>query len=107
MYTTRLNLGTAKDANPEKIDQLLWKLRARTQDFTFVVFDLPEVLGAKATAHLAALCDGTVLVVGADRTRWQVADHARRALTDARANVLGTVLNRRHFPIPQWLYQTL
>ena len=76
-------------------------------DFEFVVVDLPAVPDTRATAQAAALCDGAILVVSANRTRWQVAAHAKERLLEARVNLLGSVINRRDFPIPQWLYQTL
>jgi Mrp family chromosome partitioning ATPase len=57
--------------------------------------------------RIAALMDGVVLVVEAEKTRWEVANKVREALVQADANVLGVILNKRRFHIPEWLYKTL
>jgi len=73
----------------------------------FVVVDLPAVSEASWAARLAHLCDGVVLVVGAERSRWEAVNRAKEQLVNSNANVLGVVLNKRRFHIPEWLYRTL
>jgi Mrp family chromosome partitioning ATPase len=46
-------------------------------------------------------------VVGAGRTRRQVALKAKQALEEAGGRVLGIVINRRKYPIPEWIYKRL
>jgi Mrp family chromosome partitioning ATPase len=48
--------------------------------------------------------DGVVLVVQAEKTRWQVAEQAKRILEESGARLLGAVINRRRYHIPQALY---
>lgn len=59
------------------------------------------------TAAVAALVDGFVVVVGAERTRRVVAEQAMRDLDAAGGTALGVVLNRTRRPIPAWLYRRL
>jgi Mrp family chromosome partitioning ATPase len=51
--------------------------------------------------------DGVVLVVEAEKTRWQVAEQAKRILEESGARLLGAVLSRRQFHIPNALYGLL
>jgi Mrp family chromosome partitioning ATPase len=51
--------------------------------------------------------DGVVLVVEAEKTRWEVAEQAKRTLEDSGARVLGAVLSRRQFHIPAAFYGLL
>lgn len=51
--------------------------------------------------------DGVVLVVDADKTRWQIAEKQKRELTAQGGNVLGVILNNRTYPIPENIYKRL
>jgi Mrp family chromosome partitioning ATPase len=73
--------------------------------FDYVLFDAPA-LGNSATAvSLARHVDGVVIVVDSERTRWPVAEHTKKAYETTGAKVLGVILNRRAFHIPQWIYK--
>ncbi len=86
------------------LPDLLGSLR---RDFGFVVIDMPAVLRRAPHARLCHLIDGVILVVEAERVRWEVAQRAKGVLAESKAKLLGVVLNRRRFPIPGWLYRTL
>jgi capsular exopolysaccharide synthesis family protein len=86
----------------ERFRSLLNELRA---EFDFVVIDAPSVnLYADATV-LGKLADGVVLVVQANSTRREAAKKAKESLASANVRLLGAVLNKRTFPIPQALYR--
>ena len=51
--------------------------------------------------------DGVVLVVRAEKTRWEVAQSARERLENGKSNILGVVLNDRKLHIPGWIYRRL
>jgi len=57
--------------------------------------------------QIADLMDGVILVVEAEKTRWEVASRAKEDLLQANSKILGVILNRRQFHIPEWLYKTL
>jgi Mrp family chromosome partitioning ATPase len=82
-------------------------LRVWRRAFSFVVFDTPAVLEESSAARLAGLADGVLMVLEAERERWEVAQKAKDQLVQASARLLGVVLNRRRYPIPEWLYKTL
>jgi len=77
------------------------------KDYRHVVLDMPAMKEARLAARLASLCDGVVLVIEAERLRWEVLLEAKAQLLKWNANTLGVVLNKRRFPIPEWLYRTL
>ncbi|MGF1634558.1 MAG: exopolysaccharide transport family protein [Phycisphaerae bacterium] len=75
------------------------------QHWAVVVVDLPPVNESGLSARLAAACDGTLLVAEANRQRQETCLAAADRLREADANLLGTVLNKRTFPVPAWLYR--
>ena len=75
------------------------------EQYAFAIFDAPPVLDSSATVMLAGAADGAVLVIEAERERWEVAQRAVVLLKSARAAVLGVVLNKRQFHIPGFLYR--
>jgi capsular exopolysaccharide synthesis family protein len=83
---------------------LLGSLR---RECSLVLFDTPALSEAGSTHCLASRVDGMVLVLEAERVRWQAAERAKQQLVEAGANLLGVILNKRQLPIPRWLYRTL
>jgi capsular exopolysaccharide synthesis family protein len=79
-------------------------LRAK---YEWVVVDGPPATVYSDAGVLGPLVDGVVLVVQAEKTRWQVVEHARRNLEESGARLLGAVLSRRRYHIPQALYGRL
>ena len=94
--TSILGLAPFKAA----IDQF----RAR---FDWVVLDGPPITVYSDAAILATLVDGVVLVVEAEKTRWEVVSQAKRTLEESGGRILGAVLNRQRFHIPEALYTKL
>ena len=80
----------------------IWK-----RDYSSVIFDTPALLEAPWVARFNNLMDGVILVVEAEKTRWEVAQKARELLDQTQVKVVGVVLNKRRFYIPEWLYRTL
>jgi capsular exopolysaccharide synthesis family protein len=75
--------------------------------FDYVVFDCAPVQGFPDTQTLCSRVDGVILVITYDKTRRQVALRAKKELEDAGANILGVVINRRKYYIPDWIYRRL
>jgi protein-tyrosine kinase len=75
--------------------------------YRVVAVDCPAILNHPESRNLAALTDGAVVVVRAHRTRREVVQKALVILQGAHVRVLGVVLNRRHYPVPEFLYRRL
>ncbi len=73
----------------------------------WVLFDSPPLNTSNDGVVIASEVDGVVLVLRAEKTRWEVAQHAVRRLKSTGSNVVGVVLNRRKMPIPGWIYRRL
>ncbi len=86
-------------------EQRFW--RSLTAEFDEVVIDTPAVTESQMGLVLASLVDGVVVVVEAEET---LRSQVRQLVDDLRmfrANVLGTVLNKRRDYLPRWLHRRL
>lgn len=63
--------------------------------YDIILFDTPPVLAVTDAQILANFVDGTILVVRSKNTELEAALKAKEALTQAKAKILGTVLNDR------------
>ena len=95
------------ELSPDAVKALAEALPDLKREYKTIICDLPPLTEHGPTIAMAALMDGVVLVVKAERTRWEVANKAKEELVQADSKILGVVLNKRQFNIPQWLYQTL
>jgi Mrp family chromosome partitioning ATPase len=75
--------------------------------FDFVIVDAPPLTEYADAIALARLSDGIVLVLEAESTRKQAALRAVEKLRSANVPILGAVLNKRVFPIPEAIYSKL
>jgi capsular exopolysaccharide synthesis family protein len=75
--------------------------------FDYVIFDSAPIGGFADTQTLCSKVDGVILVITYEKTRRQVALRAKKELQDAGANILGVVINRRKYYIPDWIYRRL
>jgi len=75
--------------------------------YDWVIVDGPPITVYSDASILGPLMDGVVLVIQAERTRWEVAEQAKRALEESGATLVGGVLCRRRFHIPPALYARL
>jgi capsular exopolysaccharide synthesis family protein len=77
------------------------------KDYSFVIIDMPPISEGSSAIRLASITDGVIFVVEFERVRRQVALRAKELLVKAQTNLLGVVLNKRKFYVPEWLYRTL
>jgi len=90
-------------ANP-KFDDIMKRLREK---FNLILFDAPPLNDSSDALLLAPKSDGVVIVVEAEKTRWQVAESVREKIVMQGGNILGVILNKRRFHIPQFIYRRL
>jgi Mrp family chromosome partitioning ATPase len=89
--------------NPE-FESILASLR---RSFRFILMDGPPLLGRPEAIHLAARADGVILVVRQGRLKREVLQKAMQTVQSVNAPVLGAVLNRRRFAIPDFVYKLI
>jgi Mrp family chromosome partitioning ATPase len=90
-----------------EVDQGISNLQTLRYSFDYILLDCPSMKDSGDAAFYAPAADGVVLVVESERTRKEQVRHALNTIEMAEANVLGCVLNKRRYPIPNWLYRRL
>jgi Mrp family chromosome partitioning ATPase len=77
------------------------------KEFEYVLIDAPALTAYADGVVLGHLADGVVLVLEANVTRREAALRVAQRMHDMRLKVLGAVLNKRTFPIPDSVYHRL
>lgn len=95
-----------KSAGSE-LDQGLSNLQTLRFMFDFVLVDCTSMEESGDAAFYSLGVDGVILVVEAEKTRKEQVRNALSTLEQSEANVLGCVLNKRRYPIPEWLYSRI
>ena len=90
--------------NPARLRTRMAELR---DEFDFVQLDTPAIHSYGDAALLAQLTDGIILVVGSHTTRREPARMAKESMEAAGVPILGAVLNKRTFPMPEVIYRNL
>jgi len=75
--------------------------KAIKAEYELIVFDLGHA-GDPAALSLAGALEGVLLVIEAERVRWEEAERVKSLLAGARAKLLGAVLNKRRQYLPRW-----
>lgn len=88
----------------ERLKRSLSELRER---FQYVLIDSAPIGLNPDMTLLCDKVDAVVLVVRHQKTRREVVKRAKEIVERAGGKVLGVVLNRRKFPIPEFLYRRL
>ena len=83
------------------------RIAALRERYRFAVIDCSSLSQSSDALALAPYLDGMVVVVAANQTRKSEITNTLRQITMVDGKVLGFVLNKRRYLIPQWLYRWL
>jgi hypothetical protein len=75
--------------------------------FGWVLVDCPSLRESDRALALAPHTDGVVFVVAADQTKRAEIARAQKSFAISSGSLLGFVLNKRTYPVPDFLYQRL
>jgi len=75
--------------------------------YSWIIVDTSPALAYADAVVLGRMMDGVILVVQAGKTRREVIGKAQEILKNAKASVLGVVLNKRQYVIPKPIYRRL
>jgi len=92
---------------PVSLDRLKARLAELRKDFAVILIDAPPLDAYTDAALLGRMGDGVVMVLEANNTRREAAQRGKETLDAAGVRVLGAVLNKRTFPVPEFLYRRL
>jgi len=85
-------------------DRLRTLLTLARESATFVIIDAPPVTAVSDALAIAAIADGTLLIVRAGHTRRPAAQRAKEQLQRVGANLLGVVLTDAPLTTGQYTY---
>lgn len=91
----------------EELDTGLNSVDALRVSFDNILIDCGPVSLAADAPVLASNVDGVVIVVESGRSRRDQILNAKRTIEHAGGKFLGFVLNKRRYPVPEWLYRRL
>jgi Mrp family chromosome partitioning ATPase len=77
------------------------------EEFSYILINAPPLTREPEATLIGQLADGIVLIVEANQTRRNAARQVKERLEAAQVKILGTVLDQRTFPIPDFLYRRL
>ncbi len=75
--------------------------------FDLIIVDSPPATMFPDGPAIVSRVDGVILVVEAEKTRWQVALAAKEKILKSGGNILGIVFNKRRLYIPESIYKYL
>jgi Mrp family chromosome partitioning ATPase len=91
----------------EQIDTGLDTVDALRVAFDNILIDCRSLRTSSEAAVLSSSVDGVAVVVAAGQTRRDEILNAQRTIENAGGKFLGFVLNKRRYPVPEWLYRRL
>jgi capsular exopolysaccharide synthesis family protein len=97
----------AESASLLNSDVMKARVAELRKEFDYVLIDSPPLNTYADGVAVGQLADGLVLVLEANSTRREAAARVADSLRAAHIRILGAVLNKRTFPIPESLYNLL
>lgn len=91
----------------EEIDTGLDSIDALRVNFDNILIDCRSLNESADAAMLATTVDGVVIVVDAGESRRDEILNAQRTIETTGGKFLGFVMNKRRYPVPNWLYKRL
>ena len=87
-----------------RFEEFLKKMRDK---FDYVILDGPPILTCSESRIISTKVDGVILMIESGKTRRRVALKAKAEIEKSGGYLLGVILNKRKFPIPDWVYGRL
>lgn len=82
-------------------------LETARRNFDYTIIDSAPMNVFPDTEAICSKVDGVILVISYGKTKRQVALRGKKMLEEAGAHLLGVVINRRKYYIPDWIYRRL
>ncbi len=91
----------------EQINTGLDSVAAMRLSFGNILIDCRSLRVSSEAAVLGSSVDGVAVIVEAGQTRRDEILNAQRTIENAGGKFLGFVLNKRRYPVPEWLYKRI
>jgi len=77
------------------------------EKYDLVLIDSAAASSSPDGIEIARRVDGVILVVEAEKTRWQVVENLKEKIENSGGNIMGIVFNKRRYYIPDSIYRRL
>ena len=77
------------------------------KSFDLVIIDSSSVSSSRDSTVLSQYVDGVLMVIEAEKTRGPVVENMKTKIKNSGGNILGLILNKRRYYIPEFLYRRL
>ena len=94
--------GTLVGFSSDTMKPIINELRSHAD---WILFDSPPIHQYSDAAVLANEVDGVIMVIQAENTKWEVAQSARDKIKKENTQILGAILNKKQFHIPNLIYK--
>ena len=101
------SLKLQRRTGENELDQGLNNLQTLRYVFDYVLLDCPSLKSSGDAALFAEAVNAVIVVVEAERTRKEQVRNTLQTIESANGNLIGCVLNKRQYPVPNWLYQRI
>ena len=98
---------TSPKRGPLPADAFGTVLSTMRASYDYLLIDTPPIGMYSDALAVGLASDGVAMIIAEQSTRERTARQALKELTKANVRVLGAVLNKRTFPIPQRIYERL
>jgi capsular exopolysaccharide synthesis family protein len=98
---------TAESSNLLNSERLVTRCGELRAEFDLIIVDAPPLAHYADAIALGRVADGIVLVIEAEATRKESALAVVENLRSSEVKILGAVLNKRVYPIPEKIYSKL
>jgi len=82
-------------------------LKKLRREYRYILIDCPSLREAEHAVVLSPLVDGVVLIAEGNRTQRDQLSYCERTIESAGGRILGHVLNKRTYVIPEWLHRRM
>ncbi|MDR4480961.1 MAG: GNVR domain-containing protein [Nitrospira sp.] len=103
-YLHRLRVRNREGTALEFAEHLAEVAKTMRDRFDLIVIDGPALTSFPEMRVAIAGIDGTILIIEAERTVTVAASRTIAAIETAGGHLLGLVLNKRRYIIPEWIY---
>jgi Mrp family chromosome partitioning ATPase len=102
-----LAAGQVESASLLNSETMKVRISELRNEFDYVLIDSAPLSAYVDAVMLGQLADGLVMVLEANATRRETAVRIADALRASNVRIVGAVLNKRTFPIPESVYSLL
>ena len=107
LYLAEVGLGGKVNGASPGLPHAQIQLAALRNHYDLVLIDSSPANESSDSIALAKHTNGVIIVLEAEKTRWQVAQSLKEKIERQGAQILGTVLNGRRHYIPDAIYRRL